>query len=237
MKPRSAHARFGVLIYDGVEPIDLGGTVGVVSMATRLLPLVEAVVIARRPGPVRLAGGLTVQADYGVEAAPPCDVVIVCGGPGWPAAAEDAALRDYLCGLDPASVASVCTGALILATAGVLDGHVATTRRHAVGQETVAPIDRLSQRGDIQSKVAAVVDDSVVTGGGVSLAIDTTLYLLGKLYGEAAATEIASVIEYDRALAANRDALGIVATGRGHRANAAALPRSADTPPDGDVAS
>jgi transcriptional regulator GlxA family with amidase domain len=53
-----------------------------------------------------------------------------------------------------------------------------------------------------------VVDCGVVTGGGVSLAIDATLYLLGRLYGAAAADEVARAIEYDRAYAANRAALG-----------------------------
>ena len=210
MIPLTSPARLGVLIYEGVEPIDLGGTVGVVSMASRVLPHVRATVIAHHAGPMRLAGGLTVLAEHGFDNAPPCDVVIVCGGPGWPEAAADMALLNFLRGLPPERLASVCTGALILAAAGVLDGRSATTRRRALGQETVAPLDRLAASGAIRPKVAAVVDDTVVTGGGVSLAIDATLYLLGRLYGEAAAAEIAHVIEYDRAWAANRDALGIV---------------------------
>ncbi|MGI4800828.1 MAG: hypothetical protein ACRYG8_43765 [Janthinobacterium lividum] len=70
---RQSAARFGVVVYDGVEPIDVGGTVGVVSMAQRLLPAVEAVVIAARPGPVRLAGGLVVMAQFGFADAPRCD--------------------------------------------------------------------------------------------------------------------------------------------------------------------
>lgn len=205
---RSDPARLGVLIYDGVEPIDLGGTAGVVSMARRVLPNVEAVVIARHPGLVRLAGGVTVLAGHGLDAPPTCDVVIVCGGPGWPTAAADKAVRDYLRGLRPDGVASVCTGALILAASGVLEGRSATTRRHAAGAEAVAPLDLLGQHGLIRPVVAQVVDAGVVTGGGVSLAIDATLYLLGRLYGEDAALEVARVIEYDRAYAANRTALG-----------------------------
>jgi transcriptional regulator GlxA family with amidase domain len=134
--------------------------------------------------------------------------VIVCGGPGWPAAAADAAVLDYLRGLAPKGVASVCTGALILAAAGVLDGRTATTRRRAVGQETVAPLDLLGRGGAITAHAAQVVDCGVVTGGGVSLAIDATLYLLGRLYGTAAADEVARAIEYDRAYEANRAALG-----------------------------
>jgi transcriptional regulator GlxA family with amidase domain len=209
MKTRSDPARIGVLFYDGVEPIDLGGTVGVVSMARRVLPLVEAVVIAREAGPVRLAGGLTVLADHGADAAPDCDVVIVCGGPGWPQAAVDAPVLAYLRRLDANRVASVCTGALILAAAGVLDGRTATTRRHAVGTETTAPLELLGRGGAITPRVASVVDCGVVTGGGVSLAIDATLYLLGRIYGATAADEVARVIEYDRAYAANREALGL----------------------------
>jgi len=208
MKPPTSPSLFGVLIYEGVEPIDIGGTVGVVSMARRVLPHIEAATIARQAGPVRLAGGLTVIAEHGVDTAPPCDVVIVCGGPGWPEAAADPALRDYLRKLRPTGVASVCTGALILAAAGVLDGRTATTRRRAVARETIAPLARLPL-----GREAAVVDDGVVTGGGVSLAIDATLYLIGRLYGGAKAAEVATIIEYDRALAANRAALGYLIQG------------------------
>jgi len=208
MQTRSVSARIGVLIYDGVEPIDLGGTAGVVSMAQRVLPKIAAAIIAPRPGPVRLAGGVTVLADHGIDAAPPCDVVIVCGGPGWPQAAADAALLRYLRALPPTGVASVCTGAMILAAAGILDGRRATTRRRAVGREAVAPLELLRQRGSIRTQVAAVVDSGVVTGGGVSLAIDATLYLIGRIYGEDAAADVASLIEYDRARAANLAAFG-----------------------------
>jgi transcriptional regulator GlxA family with amidase domain len=203
-------ARLGVLIYEGVEPIDLGGTVGVVSMARRVLPNVTAPVIARHAGPVKLAGGVTVLADHGIDAAPDCDVVIVCGGAGWPRAASDPDLLAWLRGLNPHQVASVCTGAMILSAAGVLDGRAATTRRRAVGQEPVSPLALLGDRPSVRPAAACVVDQGVVTGGGVSLAIDATLYLLGRLYGEAARAEVTELIEYDRAYAANQTALGHV---------------------------
>jgi transcriptional regulator GlxA family with amidase domain len=83
MRGRDEPARFGVVLYDGVEPIDVGGTIGVVSMAARVLPAIEAVTIAHTAGPVALAGGLTVVARHGFADVPPCDVTIVCGGPGW----------------------------------------------------------------------------------------------------------------------------------------------------------
>lgn len=208
MKQRADPALFGVLIYDGVEPIDLGAIVGVVSMARRLMPSVGTAVIAKHAGPVRLAGGLVVQADHAIDTAPACDVVIVCGGPGWPEVAADQDVLEYLRGLRPEGVASVCTGAMILGASGMLDGRSATTRRQAVGTEPVAPLDLLGQSGATRTVVAQLVDSGVVTGGGVSLAIDATLYLLGKLYGEAAATEVARMIEYDRAYEVNRLVLG-----------------------------
>ncbi len=202
--------RIGIVLYDGVEPIDLGGTVGVISMASRLLPGLSAVTIAEHAGPVHCAGGLTVLAAHGFTDAPACEAVLVTGGAGWAVQSCNPAMLAFLRGLDPARLASVCTGALILGAAGLLDGHKATTRRTAIGAERQAPLALLAAQG-AEPRVAQIVDaGGPVTGGGVSLAHDLTLHLIGRLYGEAARDEVARLIEYDRAFAANRAALGIV---------------------------
>jgi transcriptional regulator GlxA family with amidase domain len=216
MKDRNAPALFGVVVYDGVEPIDIGGTVGVLSMAHRVLPAVESVTLAEEAGPVELAGGLTVLAQAGFAGAPPCDVIIVCGGPGWRRETANPAMLDFLRHPPAPQLTSVCTGAMILGAAGVLDGRTATTRRSAVGSEAQSPLAELAALAPAaRGQAAAVVEDgAVVTGGGVSLAIDATLYLLGMIYGETARDEVARVIEYDRAFAANRLALGHVRNGR-----------------------
>ena len=211
MRDRTAAARIGVVIYDGVEPIDIGGTVGVVSMASRVLPGLAAITVAASAGPVRLAGGLTVLASHGFADAANCDILVVCGGPGWRDQVSDMAMLGFLRRQVPARVASVCTGALILAAAGLLNGLPATTRRRVVAGEEQAPLQLLPGLGaGVRPHEALVVDAGVVTGGGVSLAIDTTLYLIGRLYGEAALDEVARVIEYDRAWEANRRALGVL---------------------------
>src|SRR5476651_2088692 len=74
--------KFGIFIYDGVEPIDLA-TFGVLSMARRIRPDIEITTLAPAAGPVKLSNGLVVMADHALGAAPKLDVLIVTGGPGW----------------------------------------------------------------------------------------------------------------------------------------------------------
>jgi transcriptional regulator GlxA family with amidase domain len=88
-----SRVRFGIFIYDGVEPIDLA-TFGVLSMARRVAPEIEICTIAPQAGPVALANGLNVSADFGIDDAPPCDLVIVTGGPGWVTQAESISTLD-----------------------------------------------------------------------------------------------------------------------------------------------
>jgi transcriptional regulator GlxA family with amidase domain len=211
MKARSEPARIGIVIYDGVEPIDIGGTAGVVSMARRVLPEISCVLIAERTGPVRLACEVTVIADADFQNAPPCDVFIVCGGPGWREQASNPAMLAFVGSRRRDQIASVCTGALILAAAGTLDGLRVTTRRTAVGTETDAPLSLIARYAkDAVPQASLVVEDQgVVTSGGVALAIDGTLYLIGRIYGVPARDEVAKLIEYDRAFEANAQALGI----------------------------
>jgi transcriptional regulator GlxA family with amidase domain len=214
MRSRAEPARFGIFIYDDVEPIDLGATYGVLSMAKRILPRIEAFVVAAEAGSVRLANGLTVVADYGFADCPNADVLIVCGGAGWTAQARNPATLAFLRSRKPpALLASVCTGGMILAASGSLNGRRATTRRFAVGEEKAAPLRLMRELyPEVEPVEALVVDqDAVVTGGGVSFAIDTTLHLIERLYGAAAASDVAQTIEYSVAWRANKDALESIA--------------------------
>jgi transcriptional regulator GlxA family with amidase domain len=195
---------FGILIYEGVEPIDLA-TFGVLSMARRIRPDIELCTIAPRGGITMLANGLRVIADYDFRTSPRLDVLVVTGGPGWSAQTRSPETLSFIrrhAGEIP--IVSVCTGGLILAASGVLDGKSATTKREVVSPE-ISPLQRLRvEYPDIEARESSLVDEgTVITGGGVLLCVDTMLHLLKKLFGPEMAAETARIIEYQRAWAAN----------------------------------
>jgi transcriptional regulator GlxA family with amidase domain len=195
---------FGVMIYEGVEPIDLA-TFGVLSMARRIRPDIEICTIAPRGGPTELANGLRVIADYDLQTAPELDVLIITGGPGWPEQARSPETLDFLRRrAAEIPVVSVCTGGLILAASGLLDHKAATTKRAVVPPE-LSPLQQLrDEYPNVVAREASLVDEGgIITGGGVSLCIDTMLYLLSKLFGAEVAAETARIMEYQRAWAAN----------------------------------
>lgn len=203
--------KFGVFIYEGVEPIDLA-TIGVLSMARRIAPEISFWTVAAAAGPVRLANGLTVIADYGFDELPPINTLIVTGGPGWQQCCTDQAALTFLQKMaGRATVASVCTGAMILAAAGLLEGQVATTKVEvATGEQVPLEIMR-SQYPGIDVKAALLTDNgSIITGGGVSRCIDATLYLLEKYLGSDVADQTARIMEYTHARAANLVAAPII---------------------------
>lgn len=206
------------LLYSGVEPIDLAA-IGVISMARRIIPEVSYQTLSVREGPVTLANGLNVCPDRPVADVGQLDVLLVPGGPGWRTAAADPEILSFIRRMHGAcTLASACTGAMILAAAGVLDGRRATTKVQVVPPEQ-APLHELSAvYPTVVAEHALLVDDGdLITGGGVTLCIDLVLYLLAQRYGEPAAAEVARIMEYTAAHAANRSRLPVVSTQGGTR--------------------
>lgn len=189
---------FLVHVYENVEPIDVGGTFGVLSMAKRVDPGINIELVAERAGAVRLASGLEILVAHSFARRPAADVLIILGGGGWPDQSKNAYTLDFIRTFAKSGlVASVCTGSLIVAGSGLLDGRSATTRRHAPrGVETpLALMEKLYPL--VKSKEARFVDSgTIVTGGGVILAVDTTLHLIARFRGQQVAEETARIIEY-----------------------------------------
>src|SRR3978361_1410189 len=159
---------FGIFVYDGVEPIDLA-TFGVLSIARRIAPHIRICTIVPKAGLIRLSNGLDVVAQFGINDAPACDIVIVTGGPGWEDQPRSSETLAYIRRVHASgAVASVCTGAMILAASGILDGTSATTKRAVVAPE-LSPLERMrGMHPRIDVREAPIVDaGAVVTGGGV----------------------------------------------------------------------
>lgn len=187
-----APLQVGVLVFDQVEVLDFAGPYEVFAgLRDGERPLCQVHVLAATPE-VTCRGGLRVRADALLDAPPPLDLVIVPGGPGVRAGAEATApLVAYVRRAAEAVpvVASVCTGAFLLAEAGLLHGRRAAT--HHSARERLA---REFPRIEVTDR--RVVDEGVVlSASGVASGIDLALYLVGRLIGPEAANERARQIE------------------------------------------
>lgn len=193
----------GILIFDGVEVLDFAGPFEVFSR-TRLTPGIEA----RRSdtdapfevftvGPTRDAvlatGGLKVVPAFALGDAPRIDLMLVPGGFGTRALLNDEAMIDWIRHAAGRAqyVTSVCTGALLLAKAGLLANRRATTHWGAL--DLLAAIDPTIR---VERSVRAV-HDGVVTSAGVSAGIDMALEVVERLFGAEVADDTAHYMEYE----------------------------------------
>ncbi|MFF0227730.1 DJ-1/PfpI family protein [Streptomyces sp. NPDC004629] len=156
------------------------------------LPGAETVFVAERTGPVRNdSGNLALTADRTLADVPGPDIVVVPGGPGQSSQMDNAALLDWLRAADATSTwtTSVCTGSLLLAAAGLLDGRRATSHWLA--------LDVLTGFGARPTGERVVFDGKYVTAAGVSSGIDMGLALLGRIAGDEHAQAVQLMTEYD----------------------------------------
>jgi cyclohexyl-isocyanide hydratase len=176
----------GFVLFPGFTGLDLVGPHEVlVRSAARCL------LVARTLEPVQSNHGLRVLPDLAFAGCPPLDVLVVPGGPGQAQAMGDEELVGFIArqSAGAAWTASVCTGALLLARAGVLARRAATTHWLAMKE--------LAVWGALPVPERVVRDGRVITAAGVSAGIDMALSLISDLYGPESAQEIQLAIEYD----------------------------------------
>lgn len=142
--------------------------------------------------PVKCAHGLTVLPDEPLSNLSEYDVIVIPGGPGTSEAMKHEVLLNQVKQAYKTGklVCSVCTGAFILAKAGILKGKKATTYH--------TEIDKLSSFGAIPVRERVVVQDNLITGAGVSASLDVGLKIVEKLLGAESAAKVAEWIEYRR---------------------------------------
>jgi cyclohexyl-isocyanide hydratase len=179
----------GFLVYPKHTSLDLIGPWEVLAR----VPGAQTHLIWTRPGPVQADSGLEIHAGVAFADAPPLDLLLVPGGPGQLSLMKHSLLLEFIreCAQTSGWVCSVCTGALLLAQAGVLRGRRAATHWLA--------------RDALRGLGVEVVDDRYVfdgkfaTAAGVTAGIDLALELVKRIAGEQVACEIQLQMEYDPA--------------------------------------
>ena len=153
----------------------------------------EVVLVAETTEPVRTAGGMTVLPHTCLEDCPPLDVLVVPGGWGTRALLENRPIIDWIAAraADARVVASVCTGALLLGRAGLLEGRRATTHWWALDR-----MEELFPSTTVERDARFVEDGPVLTSAGISAGIDMSLVLVARLVGEDVARATAKYMEY-----------------------------------------
>lgn len=192
----------GILIFDDVEVLDFAGPYEVFSR-TRTEPGVESrrteatapfrvYTVGKTASSIRATGGLQVTPDVSFDAAPILDIVVVPGGFGTRALLADRATIDWVIGQSHSAeqMTSVCTGALLLAEAGVLKNKRATTHWGAL--ELLSQVDPTIS----VDPAARVVADGVITSAGVAAGMDMAFSVVARFCGTAVARETARYIEY-----------------------------------------
>ena len=186
----------GVALFDGAEELDWAGPWEVLAAWAEQWPDdgVHVFTLAREDRPVTCAKGLRVLPDETWETAPPLDVLVYPGGRGTRRDLEDEVVLDWIRGLAAGEtvVASVCTGSLVLAAAGLLDGKPATTHW---GSLEVLPT--LGHDIEVRPDDRFVDNGSVLTAAGVSAGIDMALPLVARLHSAERAREVRRYIQYD----------------------------------------
>lgn len=193
-KPERAVA---ILIYDEAEVLDFAGPFEVFSVTAELngYEPFEVFLVAEDDRAVRAVNGLRVLPDYTFESSPSPDVLVVAGGAGSRREMENAPLLEWVkrTAADAEVVLSVCSGARILARAGLLDGLPATTHH-----EVLDHLRELAPTAEIRAGERFVDTGRIVTTGGISAGIDGSFHVVERLLGPDVARRTAEYMEYDR---------------------------------------
>jgi transcriptional regulator GlxA family with amidase domain len=189
MEPR----RVVIVVYDQVLALDAVGPAEVLASASLARPPGYRVeLVAAAEGPVRTSAGYDLVPHRSLQnCRGPIDTLIVAGGPGSPAAEKDGELIRWIAAAAHRSrrVASVCTGAFVLARAGLLDGRRVTTHWASCGR-----LARQHPRAVVEPYSIFVRDGDVFTSAGVTAGMDLTLALVEDDLGRDVALQVARAL-------------------------------------------
>jgi transcriptional regulator GlxA family with amidase domain len=184
-----------LLLFDDVEVLDFGGPFEVFSVANRFTdpPAIHVLTVAEKAGPVLTRGGLSVNPHSRLPDCPRPDLLLVPGGQGTRHEMHNPALIDWIrrVASEAELVLSVCTGALLLAKAGLLDGLEATTHHGAIDL-----LRQTAPKTTVHADRRFVDNGRVVCSAGIAASIDMSLHVVSRLLGQEVAERTAKQMEY-----------------------------------------
>jgi transcriptional regulator GlxA family with amidase domain len=188
--------RTAIVIFDDVEVLDFAGPFEVFSVTGRRRKLepFDVYTVAERMTPVLARNGLSVNPRYSFANCPPPDILVVPGGYGTRREMKNPMMLEWITKVAPSCelVLSVCTGALVLGAAGLLDRREATTHFMAIDElRAVAPHTQVHEDRRI------VDNGNLILSAGVSAGIDMSLHVVARLLGDDVARETARYMEYE----------------------------------------
>lgn len=191
----SALRRVGILVFDDVEVLDFAGPFEVFAVAAELAGQqhFRTVLVARDDRVVTAVNGLKVLPNETFADGHAYDLLVVPGGFGTRALVHDAAVMAWVKAQSASAeiVMSVCSGALVLATVGLLEHRRATTHH-----EVLHELSAIAPHTTIVHDQRYVDEGAVITCGGISAGIDGSLHVVRRLLGDEAAVKTAAYMEY-----------------------------------------
>ena len=191
------HSRnVAILIFDEVEVLDFCGPFEVFSVTGRRdnsNPF-NVYTVAEKGQPILAQNHLSVNPSYTIQDCPQPDILVVPGGLGTRKEMHNSILIDWIRSSSQKAelILSVCTGALLLAKAGLLEGLAATTHHGAIEL-----LKEVASHTTIQANKRIIDNGRIIVSAGISAGIDMSLYVVAKLLGKERALETAQYMEYD----------------------------------------
>jgi transcriptional regulator GlxA family with amidase domain len=187
--------RVAILIFDDVEVLDFAGPFEVFGVARNPAgePFFAVHTVAETSAPIRARNGLQVIPAHSFTSAPAADILVIPGGYGTRPLLDRPEVTGWIrqTAQTTAIVASVCTGSLLLARAGLLAGRPATTHYQCFDL-----LHELEPTATVREDVRFTDTDRVLTAAGISAGIDLSLHLVARLHGAEIARQTATYMEY-----------------------------------------
>jgi transcriptional regulator GlxA family with amidase domain len=189
-------SRISILVFNNVEVLDFSGPFEVFHTARSYCegppPIVE--LVSPTTETIQTVGRMQIQATTSMDRCLHTDLLVIPGGAGTRPLLNQPQVIDWIAQRSRQAILtlSVCTGALLLAKAGLLNQLTITTHHSALSE-----LKQLAPRSDVQTNRRFIDNGEIITAAGISAGIDASLYTVARIYRPETAEQVAHHMEYD----------------------------------------